>query len=83
LGKHPEENAEIDETIRRSYPEFKGVIQMMRDGSMNRAGAEYYLNRSLGNRSEEGRRNSEHTALYIMPTWKRTMHITKQYLKDP
>jgi hypothetical protein len=35
----------MDETIRQSDPEFKGVIQMMRDGSMNRAGAEYCFSR--------------------------------------
>jgi hypothetical protein len=72
----------MDEIIRQSDPEFKGVIQMMRDGTMDRAGAQYCLDRSLGNLSEEERRNFEQTALYIMPTWKRTMPITKQYLKD-
>jgi hypothetical protein len=70
------------EIIRQSDPEFKGVIQMMRDGTMDRAGAQYCLDRSLGKLSEEERRNFEQTSLYIMPTWKRTIPITKQYLKD-
>jgi hypothetical protein len=55
---------------------------MTRTGDMNRAGAQYCLDRSLGNLSEEEGRDFEQTSLYIMPTWKRTIPITKQYLKD-
>jgi hypothetical protein len=55
----------------------------MRTGDINRAGAQYCLPRSLGNLSDEERREFEQTALYIMvPTWKRTIPITKQHLKD-
>jgi len=72
----------MDETHRQDNQEFLDCIQQMRDGEVTRASAELLFTRILEHLPEEEQKTFEKEALYAMPTWKDTVPVTVQYLKD-
>jgi hypothetical protein len=71
------------ETVRQSGDlGFADVIQRMRDGQVDRNASNLLLGRTLGRLPPAERAEFEREALYIMPTWKRTIPITNKYLKE-
>jgi hypothetical protein len=71
----------MDQVIRQDDNEFKSVLEHMRNGTVGYDEADYCLDRTLSSLAEEDRELFEREALYLMPTWKRTLHITKTYLQ--
>jgi hypothetical protein len=52
----------------------------MREGDVDRKTAERLMARRMSALSPEERADFEANALYIIPTWKRTIPVTKRYL---
>ena len=72
----------MDEAIRQRCQHFKDIINEMRNTGMSRESATVLMNRHLENLPQEERDLFIREALYLMPTWKSTIPITKEYLKS-
>jgi hypothetical protein len=71
----------MSEVVRQSgEPKFENIIQRMRDGNLDRDDADFLMRRRLSALSPEERADFYNNALFIMPTWKQTIPITKRYL---
>jgi hypothetical protein len=71
----------MDQTIRQSDPIFKGIIQSFRDGTMTRKQADVIMKRRLSHLPPDEYTDFCDNALYVMPTWARTLPVTIAYLK--
>jgi hypothetical protein len=73
----------MTEVVRqRGDPRFRDIIQHMREGTVTREDADLLMARRLSALSPEERADFVQNALFVMPTWRRTVPITRQYLID-
>jgi hypothetical protein len=71
----------MDHTIHQTDPIFKGIIQYFRDGTGTKTQADIILKRRLRNLPTQEYKDFCDNALYVVPTWARTIPITIEYLK--
>ena len=72
----------MDAVQRQDDPEFKDVLQRMRDGKMERESADYLLQRHFSKLSDEEKDSFTRDAVFLFPTWKRTKDITIKHTKS-
>ena len=72
----------MDAVFRQADSEFKEVLQMMRDGTMNKKSVKFLNKRRWSKLSQEEKLEFWRDGIFLMPTWARTIPIVKQYLKD-
>ena len=66
----------------RGDPRFRDIIQHMREGTVTREDTDLLMARRLSALSPEERADFVENALFVMPTWQRSVPITRQYLID-
>jgi hypothetical protein len=71
----------MDQTICQIDPIFKGIIHSFRDGTVTKTQADITLKRRLSHLPSQESNDFCDNALYVMPTWARTILITVAYLK--
>jgi hypothetical protein len=71
----------MDQTIRQTDPVFKGILQSFRDGTVTKTQVDIILKRRLSHLPTQEYKDFCDNALYVMPTWARTIPITIEYLK--
>jgi hypothetical protein len=70
----------MDKVIRQPDPDFRNLLQKVRDGTLDDDAVDFLLRRHYSSFSKEERESFDKDALFLMPTWKRTKPITKKYL---
>ena len=70
----------MDSIICQQDPVFKDLLNAMHSANMTRDLTDVLLARRLSNLSPQERAEFERDALYVMPLWKCTVPITKNYL---
>eukprot|EP00957_Ditylum_brightwellii_P080253 6104439-Ditylum_brightwellii.AAC.1 len=71
----------MDEVVRQQDPEFLDVLNSMQNGAMKESHANFLLLRCLAQLSPE-EKDKFKDAIHMIPTWKQTVPITVQYLKQ-
>jgi hypothetical protein len=69
----------MDQTIRQTDPVFKGILQSFRDGMVTKTQADIILKRRQSLLPAQEYKYFCDSALYVMPTWARTILITIEY----
>ena len=72
----------LDEVIRQTDPIYRGVIERMRLGDMNRDSCDFIMKRKLINLPPDERKLFEQDGIYVVPRWKDAKPIVQQYLID-
>jgi hypothetical protein len=70
----------MDKAVRQTDPDFRNLLQKVRDGTMDDDAVDFLLRRHYSSLLKKERESFDKDALFLMPTWKRTKPITKKYL---
>jgi hypothetical protein len=70
----------MDKVIRQTDPDFRNLLQKVRDGTMDDEAVDFLLRQHYSSLSKEERESFNKDALFLMPTWKQTKPITKKCL---
>eukprot|EP00957_Ditylum_brightwellii_P085322 6489827-Ditylum_brightwellii.AAC.1 len=71
----------MNKIIRQQDPEFLDVLDAIQNGALKESNVNFLLLYCLSNLSSE-EKDKFKEALHIVPTWKQTVPITVQYLKQ-